>query len=147
MSRSIPIPDCDPVSALNPCLDGDQLLHVGGRLHHAKVPVAHKHPYLLLKDHPLTNVIINHYHAAIYHQGRHLTHGAIIQHGYFMEKGLRIIENIIKNCVMCRRLRGPLSSQLMADLPLDRLHAPSPPHSLTLPWMCSGHSWPADTDQ
>ena len=130
LSRNSPIPDRDPISALNPCLDADQLIRVGGRLHHAKVPVAHKHPYLLPKGHPLTAAIINHYHAAIYHQGRHLTHGAIIQHGYFIENGRRIISEVIKSCVTCRRLRGPLASQLMADLPPDRL-ACTPPFTHT----------------
>ena len=87
LSGNIPIPDRDLVSALNPCLDVDQLLHVGSRLHHARVPVVHKHPYLLPKDHPLTNVIINYYHATIYHQVRHLTNWVIIQHRYFIENG------------------------------------------------------------
>ena len=69
LCRNSPIPDRDPVSALNPCLDAGQLVRVGGRLHHAKVPVARKHTYLLPNDHPLTTGNINHYHAAIYHQG------------------------------------------------------------------------------
>ena len=120
------IPEIDPVGALNPRLDDQQLMRVGGRLRHSKLPVPHKHPYLIPKEHPLATAIINHFHAQVYHQGIHLTHGSIIQHGYFIEKGRTLIKNIIKNCVTCRKLRGPLAAQQMADLPPDRL-ACTPP--------------------
>ena len=37
-----------------------------------------------------------------------------------------MISKTINQCVTCRRLRGKLSSQLMADLPSDRLDTPPP---------------------
>ena len=124
------VPEHHPVSTLAPRLDQDQLMRVGGRLHHAKMPLAHKHPYLIPKGHPVATAIVNHFHSLTYHQGRHITHGAIIKHGYFLEGSRRLIQSALKNCVTCRKLRGPLATQQMADLPPDRL-ACTPPFTHT----------------
>ena len=42
--------------------------------------------------------------------------------------GASIISNFIARCTRCRRLRGPLQEQKMADLPEDRVQ-PAPPFS------------------
>ena len=66
-----------------------QLLRIGCGLRHSIIPVPHKHPYLILKDHLSATAIVNHFHAQIYRQGIHLTHGFIIRHDISFSGNIR----------------------------------------------------------
>lgn len=46
--------------------------------------------------------------------------------GYWVVGCKRKVTSFIHSCVTCRKLRGRFGTQVMADLPGDRL-APSPP--------------------
>ena len=111
-----------------PILTDTGIIRVGGRLDKANIAFDQRHPYLIPASHPISVAILAHFHGETGHQGRHLTHGAIRQEGFHLENGKGLIKQFISNCVMCRRLRGKLASQKMADLPIDRLE-PSPPFS------------------
>ncbi|KAJ8353346.1 hypothetical protein SKAU_G00209130 [Synaphobranchus kaupii] len=60
------------------------------------------------------------------HQGRQFTEGAIRAAGLWIVAGKRLIGSILHHCVICRKLRGKLEVQKMADLPPERLDT-SPP--------------------
>ena len=115
---------------LSPFLDDQQILRVGGRLGNSLIPVNVKHPILLSDTHPLSKLIVNHYHVKIKHQGRTITLAAIRNAGYFIHHGSTLIRKIINDCVICRKLRGPFLNQMMSDLPYDRLEE-TPPFSNT----------------
>ena len=85
-----------------------------------------KTPIIIPGKHHIATLIVRHYHEAIYHQGRHLTEGAIRSAGYWITGGKRLINSILHRCVKCRKLRGKLGHQKMSDLPSDRL-TPCPP--------------------
>ena len=110
---------------LNPFIDHEGVLRVGGRLHFSKEVFEVKHPAIIPKGH-LANLAIHHYHSMVYHQGRSITHGKIRDAGLWIIGANRLISKLIKQCVTCRRLRGPLLSQQMANLPADRLETPPP---------------------
>ena len=114
-----------PLYPLNPFLDKDDVLRVGGRLHQSKQAFEAKHPAILPKGH-LANLAIQHYHAMVHHQGRLITHGKIREAGLWIIGANRTISKMIRQCVICRRLRGSLLSQQMANLPADRLDTPPP---------------------
>jgi len=67
-----------------------------------------------------------HFHEQVAHQGRHITEGAIRAAGWWIIGSKRLVSSVIHKCVTCRRLRGRLEDQKMADLPADRL-IPEPP--------------------
>ncbi|KAL6488118.1 hypothetical protein MHYP_G00047440 [Metynnis hypsauchen] len=46
----------------------DGALKVGGRLHDSSLPDSFKHPAILPKNHPITKMIIFHYHERVHHQ-------------------------------------------------------------------------------
>ena len=46
--------------------------------------------------------------------------------GYWVIGGSSVVGTFISKCVVCRKVRRPVSEQKMADLPEDRLE-PSPP--------------------
>lgn len=116
------------LSSLNPFVDSFDVLRVGGRLKHSALHPSQKHPMLLPPKHPVTLLVMRHYHEKVAHQGRYLTHGAIREAGFHIEKGTKVIKTFIHSCITCRRLRSPTSSQIMADLPACRLEEAPPFH-------------------
>ena len=120
----------DKLLVLDPFMDDESTIRVGGRLRHASLPYHEKHPILLPRDHPLTTAVWRHFHVLGKHQGRHITNALIRQGGFFILQGKRLTTKLINNCVPCRRSRGSRATQKMADLPTDRL-AEVPPFSNT----------------
>ena len=111
---------------LDPFLDSHGILRLGGRIKRADVPYDLKHPVILPKKSHVTELIIRHYHHQVEHQGRGITLNSLRSSGYWVIGGTSVVGNLISKCVVCRKLRGPVSEQKMADLPDDRLE-PSPP--------------------
>ena len=62
---------------LDPFLDKNGTFRVGGRLKHADLTTAEKHPVVLPKKGHVTGLIISHYHDSIEHQGRGRTFNRI----------------------------------------------------------------------
>ena len=122
-----PLSDSNKLSDLAPTVDQTGLLRVGGRLKHSDVDFSVKHPILIPQDHPLSSVIIQHFHRLNKHQGTLITHNSIIQHGFHILNGRSLIRNFLKACITCRKLRGKTCEQIMSDLPPDRLVQDVPP--------------------
>lgn len=119
--------DDHPLNSLSPFLDESGILRVGGRLKlSATLSFGQKCPIILPYGSPLSEMIVQHFHRLVEHQGRHLTHGAVAQAGFFLQKGSALIRSIVGKCVICKRLRAPFEMQKMADLPSDRIEE-SPP--------------------
>ena len=72
------------------------------------------------------NLVVRHYHNQVYHQGRQITHGAIRQAGYWLIGRQRTVARELSKCVVCKKLRGPLLDQRMADLPAERTEVAPP---------------------
>ena len=120
-----PLPRNSSVLPLSPILDGEGLLRVGGRLGRAKLPTGEKTPILVPGKHHIATLLVRYYHESIYHQGRHLTEGAVRRAGYWITGGKRLISSILHHCVPCRKLRGKTEHKkcpifLQSDLPQTR---------------------------
>lgn len=126
MESNQPLPRNSSVQKLNPIMGKDRLLRIGGRSAMSQDPYEQKHPIVLPAKSPVTEMIVRYYHEQVIHQGRKITEGAIRSAGYWIVSGKRVISSVIHKCVTCRRLRGVIEDQKMADLPVDRLQ-PSPP--------------------
>ena len=59
---------------MDPFLGKDGILRVDGRLKHADLSEAAKHPIVLLKKGHVTSLVIAHYDSLVEHQGRGMTH-------------------------------------------------------------------------
>lgn len=106
---------------LDPFIDEKGLLRVGGRLKRSNLQENNKHPLLLPKTHAVTDAIIHWCHEKVAHGGRGQTLNKLRSCGYWIVHGNAVCRRIIYFCVTCRKLRGKLSSQKMADLPADRV--------------------------
>ena len=54
---------------LDPFMDSQGVLRVGGRLRRAHLSFPEKHPVLLPKGHHLSHLIVRHQHGKVHHQG------------------------------------------------------------------------------
>ena len=111
---------------LDPFLDKDGILRVGGRLRKASIPQGIRHPIILPRGSHVTELVVRQAHQAIKHQGRGMTQNELRQRGYWVIGGFSAVFNLIFRCITCRRLRAPVQQQKMADLPEDRTE-PAPP--------------------
>ena len=111
---------------LNPFLDKDGIIRVGGRLDNCFISNNCKHPILLPKDGKVTTLIIQHHHKMAAHGGRGITLNQIRSSGYWIVGANSAVKNFIFRCVDCRRLRGRIREQKMADLPACRLTETAP---------------------
>ena len=115
---------------LDPFLDEDGLLRVGGRIRQSSAPYEVKHPVILPKKGHVTNLILCHYHKLVQHQGRGITQNEVRASGFWIIGGSSVVSNHISKCVSCWRLRGGPQEQKMANLPKDCLE-PAPPFAFS----------------
>ena len=114
---------------LDPFVDGDGLLRIGGHIRRAAIPPEVKHSLILPKSSHITDLIVRHFHSKIgHHQGRGVTHNVIRQAGYWIIDGSSSVARAISKCVTCRKLRGRALTQKMSDLPEERVSPTAPFH-------------------
>ncbi|XP_062611017.1 uncharacterized protein LOC134272834, partial [Saccostrea cucullata] len=111
---------------LNPFLDCDGTIRVGGRLKNAYLSQNELHPIILPGRSYVAKLIVLSCHEKVFHQGRHITEGAVRSSGYWNTGCKRLVSSLIYRCVTCRKLRWKEQHQLMADLPKDRLMVGAP---------------------
>lgn len=111
---------------LDPFLDTNGILRIGGRIQNARMPDSIKHPIVLPKGGHVTELVIRHFHDKVFHQGRGMTVNEIRNNGFWIIGCSSTVSSLIMKCVICRRLRSALRDQKMSCLPSDRLE-PSPP--------------------
>ena len=126
--KDVTLKQSSSIYGLDPFLDKEGILRVGGRIRRAKVSVDIKHPMIIPKHGHVTNLIIAFFHDKISHQGQGLTINKIRSSGYWIIACSAAVRKHIFNGVPCRRLRCPVQGQKMADLPTDRLDS-APPFS------------------
>ncbi|XP_071948684.1 uncharacterized protein [Antedon mediterranea] len=111
---------------LHPILDESGILRVGGRIHYSSMPMEIKHPIIIPKYSPLMTLLVDHHHKKVNHMGRSATLNSLRQGGFWLIGAVSAVSQYLRKCVTCRRSRGQLGAQKMADLPIDRL-SESPP--------------------
>ncbi|XP_058471988.1 uncharacterized protein LOC131445137 [Solea solea] len=121
------LPKTHKMHQLDPIFENG-LLRVGGRLRISSASLELRHPVILPKEGIVTQLILDHCHKKTQHQGRGQTLNELRANGFWILGASKLVAKYIKNCVTCRKVRGPTEQQRMADLPSDRVE-PSPPFS------------------
>ena len=116
------------LSRLNPFINTDGLICVGGRLRKSSLDSQMKHPLVIPKKSPASTLLIRQAHEKVAHGGRGTTMNQLRQDGLWVVGAHSGVRSCIDKCRNCRELRGKLSQQKMADLPAERVQ-PSPPFS------------------
>ena len=120
------IPKISPLYKLDPYVDEQGLLRIGGRLRFSQLDIEERHPIILCRTQHISILIARHAHEAVQHQGRSLTLGSLRSKGYWIIGSKRLIATMIEKCITCRRQRGRQLRQKMADLPQERLIPDAP---------------------
>lgn len=106
-------------------IDKDGILRVGGRLSAAPLAYAHRHPALLPKSHPFTDLVIDNAHLRNLHSGAQATH-AFIRQSFWILDGRNVIRHRIAGCNRCFSCKPRPVIQPMGSLPASRISASAP---------------------
>lgn len=106
--------------ALDPFLNKDELICVGGRLRHAELPEKAKHPIVLPAKHRVTGLIFKAEHLRLLHCGSEQLLAAVRQK-YWTLSGRREARKATRSCLNCFRLHPSRVQAKMGDLPKARI--------------------------
>ena len=112
-----------PLLRLDPFIDDQGLIGVGGRLENSTLPFDVKHPIILPTCSHVIELIIDHFHERVNNQGKGMTMNEIRSYGIWILGLNAAVASHIYKCVQCRRQRRPTEGQKMADLPEDRVES------------------------
>lgn len=115
------LPTKSSLLQLSPFIDNNAVLRVGGRLQNTEYSYNKQHPTLLHGKHYLTKLIMENEHLRLMHAGPQLLLSSV-RDQYWPIGGRALARKILRECVVCTRMRGKTMEQLMGNLPADRLH-------------------------
>lgn len=100
------LPKDSPPRALDPLIDADGILRVGGRIREAELQSEEKTPIIIPGKHHIATLLVRYYDQKTQHQGRLFTEGALRAAGLWIVGGKRRVSSIIYGYVTCRKLQG-----------------------------------------
>ncbi|XP_043271176.1 uncharacterized protein [Venturia canescens] len=124
LSSHAALPRSSPLKALNPFLDGNDQLRLGGRLRHSFLSYDERFSRILPR-HRISELIIYQTHVRSLHGGTQLTL-RLLRQNYWILEARSLVKSRINRCLACVRERAVTASQLMGDLPSPQVN-PSPP--------------------
>lgn len=114
------VPSSSKLVGLNPFLDKDGVLRVGGRLKNAKLNRDQTNPIILPANSFLINLLVSDAHLRLFHAGVQLTLSHL-RRKFWIIGCRRTVSKYIRRCVICCRQKGATSQQLMGNLPPQRV--------------------------
>jgi len=111
------------LASLNPFLDGDGMLRVGGREANSGRPYNVQHPLIIHATHLVASLIVRFEHLRLLHAGPLLLSTSLARR-YHIVRGRTLIRSITRGFVICRRGARPCP-QMMGQLPNERVTAGS----------------------
>ena len=115
--------------SVNPFLDRNRLLRVGGRLENSDLAFDQQHPMILPKGHHITTLIVEDIHKKNLHASGQLLL-SLIRQKFWIPDGRNVLRKITQKCLICFRLKATTSTQLMGHLHEARVK-PSKPFTNT----------------
>ena len=125
LRRGKPMRRDSKLKTLTPYLDKDDLIRIGGRLSNADLPTTQIHPIILDSKDLLMVKYFTYLHVALCHCGPSLllSHTGTKLH---VLGARRLCRKTCSCCITCRKCKPRVQSQVMAELPAQRVTA-SPP--------------------
>lgn len=127
LQKTKSVSNTSELKALNPFIDGDGLMRVGGRLQNAST-MQERNPIIMPK-HFVTTILIHETHTKYFHCGVNSTLNAV-RYKYWPIHGKTQVKKVLRNCVRCARAKPRETNYLMGNLPAPRVQ-PSPPFTNT----------------
>ncbi|XP_035230492.1 uncharacterized protein LOC118202416 [Stegodyphus dumicola] len=125
LRRGKPIPAQSKLKGLDPFPDENSLLRVGGRLKKSNLLFDCKHQLILPPTHRVPVLIFEYFHKKYLHIGAQgLLHQVRLKYWPIHGKGLA--RKIVHACVICFKNKPIAASQVMGNLPTERITPTSP---------------------
>lgn len=125
LNSSDTFPSKSKLTAMQPILDKERILRVGGRIDKAHVPYTQRHPIIVPLRSRLAYLLICHAHREIKHGGSQAMMAYIRSH-YWIPQLRQQTCKFVSQCVRCTHYAQKTSSQIMAELPAERLRPARP---------------------
>ncbi|XP_039315361.1 uncharacterized protein LOC105205344 [Solenopsis invicta] len=119
------LPSNSKIVKLNPFLDNDGLIRVGGRLRLSHLTFPQKHPVLLPSRHNLVDSIIREIHTRQHHTGIQTTLYNLRQKFWLLD-GKNQVRKVVRACTRCFRFRASTTEYKMGNLPTVRVREATP---------------------
>lgn len=113
-------PPSKTLRKLNPFLDSNDILRVGGRLCHTKLSYAKKFPILLPSNSPFTKLLISEIHNTFLHTGVQATY-FLLNQKFWILSAKKVIKKIIFHCHTCWKTNPKPYQPKMGNLPEFRV--------------------------
>ncbi|XP_038050892.1 uncharacterized protein LOC119724042 [Patiria miniata] len=121
-----PVKKSSPLYRLDPKINSEGVMCVGGRLKNSKLQTQEKHPVILPKKNHIVELLVRHFHAVSGHSGReHVM--SLMRQRYWVIGGRTTVRQVLHDCFVCKRRSASPSIQKMANLPEDRVTPEKPP--------------------
>ncbi|GFS97493.1 integrase catalytic domain-containing protein [Trichonephila clavipes] len=117
------------LKSLNIFQDDKGILRVGGRLEKASIPYSQKHPAILAKNSKLSKINFITLHKKLFHVGPQGLLNAV-RLRFWALGGRNLTRKTVHTCVVCFKCKPIPSSQIMGNLPYERVNL-APPFSIT----------------
>ncbi|GBN70470.1 hypothetical protein AVEN_185326-1 [Araneus ventricosus] len=114
------IPKGSNLRNLNPFIDSNGILRVGGCLEYSNLTDNQKHPIILPKSHRLTKLIFVYFHLKDLHVGPQGLLCAVRQK-FWPIHGRNLSRKIVNDCITCFRNKPVVANQIMGNLPAERI--------------------------
>ena len=128
-------PESSSLFVLHPFMDSSGLVRVGGRVRNARISYDSRHPIILHGKHPITKLIISSEHTRLLHAGPTLVMASLCRH-YHIVGCRKAIPSITRKCIICRRTTVKPQSQLLGQLPSERVSVFDNGSLLHQVWIC-----------
>lgn len=119
------VPKSSNLVKLNPFLDEQGIIRVGGRLTKSNFTYEKRHPIVLPIKHTLSELITRYEHLRLLHCGPQALLSSL-RDRYWPLAGRNLARKVVYNCVQCFKTNPKNTEQIMGALPATRL-SPSPP--------------------
>ena len=120
LERGLAIPPTSRLKALNPLIDSTHLIRVGGRLANSSLTYSQQHPIVADSKDSLIMKWFTHVHIALCHCGPSLLLCYTGAHLHILG-ARKLSRRICSQCIRCRRLAPKWTSQMMGELPSQRV--------------------------
>lgn len=105
---------------MHPFIDSSGILRVGGRLTNSDLGFERKHPIILPANCQFVKLQIRYYHLKFLHAGAQFTLSQI-REKFWLINGRNQVRKIIRECIICFRVKPVDIEQLMGSLPEARV--------------------------
>ncbi|XP_055590346.1 uncharacterized protein LOC129742471 [Uranotaenia lowii] len=119
-----------PIYKLWPFLDDEQVLRAATRIEACEAAsMDAKNPIILPKDHPISRLIVQHYHVKFYHRNHQTVINELRQRFRVTPRLSSLYWKVRANCQLCKNLKAAPRPPRMSNLPSTRLSTFTRPFS------------------